>query len=480
MQTEPGLTIGHTIVAGDMTRGGTCNRIALYDGGEVKAKAYLDVGRLVETDPATGRTVHQTSNIAADLATSDAMILSHGHDDHITGLPAVVAAVRRQGGTVPPIYLEPATKAILAHEFAFQNVSMKGLQFEFIEPGKPFTIGYGEQALKVTPASASHTMPTLSFVFQTQEENPVTMVWESDVKNDPTVMLRKGNSIDEIRQMAGGGPIHNLATSVYGFSFDGHNTKDADMAGQLARNAAGYDHVVFVSYGGSPDRSVFAASVAAAAGSDHIVYAGTTHDIYLDALRQAGYDLGKAASPEHPFAFVPAREAKATGATSFTLCDTNYGDVRGILEGSPDSPQVPLGAKTLFAFIGATRDTDLLAEIAVTGSNIFTIPLVSAHAHRADAMERIQQYDALSVTPLHAARAEQELFVQRMKEDGRDATCALPGQEYIIGHEGRELSPVQRLYQRLELPGSSLITVGRPEASREVPVATRTLALAAG
>ena len=460
-----GISIGHTLVSGVMTHGGTCNRICLYENRVPKVKIYLDIGRESAFRPDIGF-VHQTADIVDDLSKSDGLILSHAHDDHIAGLPVIVDLMRRQGKIVPPIYLEKLTHEILKHEFAFHGVGMEGLRILPIKCDKPFMIGdRSGLRLKVTPIAASHTIPTLSFIFQSHTKDPITMVWESDIKNDPSVMLRPGKSIPEILQMAGNGLIHNLATSVHRFYESSRNSNDGEMARELCQVAKAYQHVVFVNYGGSPDHSVLAAHVAAQSGKQALIYTGATHDMYLSALQQVGYDLPRAASANTDFRILCASGAEARQTAPhrrFVLADTGYNDVRDIMAGAPQSPFVPLGPETLFVFFDRGRDKVLREEIMATNSAVYQIPRISAHAHGIDVIERIDAYSPLSVTPLHAQGKAQKQFLETMHSHGIMSSLAEPGEEYFINRHGRWPRPIHHLFGRIGIRGSCLMTNNKP------------------
>ena len=139
-----------------------------------------------------------------------AILITHGHEDHVGALPYVLPKLRLPNGKLPPVYCTPLTHGLIA---------VKLEEHKLLEEGRPArgrTPGDDVQARQVSPPSGSTSRTASRTRLASPCSTPVGTVFHTgDFKFDHTPVMGRPPTSSRIAELGREGVLLLLSDSTY-------------------------------------------------------------------------------------------------------------------------------------------------------------------------------------------------------------------------------------------------------------------------
>jgi ribonuclease J len=204
-----------------------------------------------------------------------ALVLTHGHEDHIGAIPYLAADLK------VPLYATPFTAGLIAHKLEEEGLTGQ-VKLRLIHPGDVLDLG----PFKVTPVPLAHSIPEANGLLI---ETRLGRVFHTgDWKLDPTPVLGNPTSPDKLRAIGDLGVDVMVCDSTNAFTdkASGSEAELLDGLRQAVEQAPG--RVLVTTFASNAARLHTIGKVAEETGR-RIAVAGRSIERYLKVARATGY-----------------------------------------------------------------------------------------------------------------------------------------------------------------------------------------------
>ncbi|HUF53995.1 MAG TPA: ribonuclease J [Dehalococcoidia bacterium] len=137
-----------------------------------------------------------------------AILITHGHEDHVGALPYILPALRMPNGKMPPVYT-PALAAGLIRVKLEEHKLLKKAHIQVVEPGE--TVRFGNMSAEWV--HTTHSIPDSTSI---AVRTPVGTVFHTgDFKFDHTPVMGGPPDLSRIAQIGSEGVLLLLSDSTY-------------------------------------------------------------------------------------------------------------------------------------------------------------------------------------------------------------------------------------------------------------------------
>lgn len=322
----------------------------------------------------------------------DGIVITHGHEDHLGGVPYLWDKLRC------PIYASPFAAAMLRRKFEDSTIEGK-VPLHEVRPGERFRVG--EFDVEFIPAA--HSIPEAHIVALRTRLG--TVVHATDWKLDPDPLVGVVTDEKALKHIGDEGVLALVCDSTNVF-VPGRAESEAELRKSLIEIIGKCEgRVAVASFASNAARMETVAVAAAAAGRHTALVGRSMHRIY-DIARETGY-LGDAE-------FVDAREAVYLPRDKVAFCVTgSQGEPRSALAriAADDHPDITLSEGDVVIFSSRMIPGNELSigrlqnQLARMGVEVITeeddFVHVSGHPAREELTQMYQWLRPKLLVPIH-------------------------------------------------------------------------------
>ncbi len=479
------------------------NCLALEQGaGATLERLLIDCGVTFPNDDHGVDVIHPRFDALLDDPDSlRALVLTHGHEDHVGAIPYLVAALAERRSR-PLTILGPAYALEMARG-RLEDVGIDESRYELrrIEPGERAVLG----GFSVEPVRVTHSIVDATALILGTLAGTVVHSGDFKLESDPL----DGQPTDEARlERAGDEGVRLLLSDSTNVFQAGHAGGELAVSDALERIVASAPGRVVVGLFASNVHRLGALGAIARRTGRHVCLLGRSVRRHADVARQLGWldwssDL--VVAPEVAASLPPRRLLYVATGTQ--------GEPRGALArlAASDHPELRLGPGDRVVLssrvipgaeqrVFAMQDdllrlgVDLVTRLTEPGIH------VSGHAHRDEQRRLLELVRPQSFLPVHGTLLHLRRHAELAREVGVEDTLVLQnGERAVLGPDGLSRGgafasgrvaigggraiPSEVIRERRELGRSGLVAVvvasSGPGAGRNVRVVTHGVSEAA-
>jgi len=365
------------------------------------------------------------------------VVLTHGHEDHIGGLPFLLRRWQQAGGGIVDI-TGPRHALALARRRIAEAELLGAAQLNEVAVGERYTLGsFGIESLPVT-----HSIPQATALCIDTVAGRI--IHTGDFKLDPCP--GDGAVTDETRLSAiGDAGVALLMSDSTNVLSEGHSVSEKVVAEGLQAAIASAPHRVVVGVFASNVHWLRALGAAAQAAGRRLCLLGRSVRTHADLARELGMLSWPSDLVVHP-----DRAAELPRAELLCIASGTQGQPRSALRrlasGTHNALRLAEGDLVLLSsrvIPGNERATyamidDLLALGVAVQSRLDGVRLhASGHAHRDEQRRMIELTRPQSFVPIHGTRQHLERHASLARQVGVEhALVALDGQRMCLTSQG--------------------------------------------
>ncbi len=395
-----------------------------------------------------GRTQEGTPRI-------EALVVTHGHGDHIGGIPPLVDYLRRNDTDVemPPIYASGFTIGLIEQQLAQAKIPTSDWpEIHELPAAQPERFG----DLTLTGLGASHSLPgCYSLVIETPD---VRHFHSGDIKADQTVLLGAKTDFKAIEA---------LATDGKGFTSMGLDSTRADQPGRTpSMRQIGQiygeilderpDRRLVVGIQSANFEEMLTIATEGARRGKALVFAGSSLARMLSAAKLAGVDPGEAINKRLRNAGEPSQDIRFLDIASQEAQDLDPRDTMVFAAGANGHvwSALPRAARGQHKYLQLKRGQDMvvLASNSPWTANSILSHLkrrrlehitswdervhASGHGQQGDLTKIAQAVNPDVLFPIHGSPKLLRAHAQLAAENGHKAQLVGNGADVTISRDG--------------------------------------------